>query len=204
MSSSANQQLLGNLATGLLFIISAPSGTGKTTLVNMLTKEFSSVVRSISCTTRPPRPGEVDGQDYCFLDRSEFQAKVDRGDFLEWAEVFGHCYGTSKEMIQNELRQGKHVVLVIDTQGAEQVIERMAAVSIFIRPPSLEELRQRLEYRGTESAETLATRLEWARVEMEKGKFYDYLITNGNLSVSYEVLRSVFIGEEHRAVHVRS
>ncbi|MBM3199155.1 MAG: guanylate kinase, partial [Chlamydiae bacterium] len=136
--------LLGNLTEGLLFVVSAPSGTGKTTLVKLLVKEFPSVVESISCTTRAPRLGEVHGRDYYFLTPQEFEERRQRGDFLECAEVFGSWYGTSKEQVQAKRKQGKHVVLVIDTQGALRLqAVNVQATYIFIAPPHLQALEER-------------------------------------------------------------
>lgn len=179
-------------------MISAPAGTGKTTLVQMLTQEFHCVVRSITCTTRHPRPGEKDGVDYFFLSEEEFQKKLHAGDFLEHANVFGFNYGTSRAQIEESLAAGKHVVLVIDTQGALQLKGRMDAIFIFISPPSLEELKKRLTHRRTESPEMIEKRLQWARHELEMISHYDYHIVNDELSVAYETLKSILIAEEDR------
>jgi guanylate kinase len=132
-----SNQPLGNRPHGLIFIISAPSGTGKTTLVNMLTKEFPSIVRSISCTTRAPRPSEQEGIDYFFLSKAAFKAKIDQGDFLEHAQVFGDDYGTSQEFVKSQLARGKHVVLVIDTQGALQLKKKIERGHFYFYQPSL-------------------------------------------------------------------
>lgn len=193
------QLVLGNLSYGHLFIVSAPAGTGKTTLVRLLTQEFSSVVESISCTTRTPRLGEVEGKDYFFLTRESFDEKRKRGDFLESAEVFGHYYGTSKEFVEEQRKSGKHVVLVIDTQGATFLqSQKIEATYIFIAPPNLEVLKERLSGRKTENAKELDERLSWARKEMQCTGSYDYLIVNCNLKVAYEVLKSILIAEEYK------
>lgn len=183
---------------GLLFVISAPAGTGKTTLVKMLTDAFPRVVRSVTCTTRKPRPGEVDGIDYFFLTEEAFQKKLKTGDFLEHANVFGNHYGTSRSLVEKELESGKHVVLVIDTQGALQLKERLKAVFIFISPPSLEELKKRLYRRRTESPELIEKRVLWARHELEMISHYDYHIINDKLSDAFEALKSILIAEEDR------
>jgi guanylate kinase len=183
---------------GLLFVISAPAGTGKTTLVKMLTDEFPRVTRSVTCTTRKPRPGEINGQDYFFLTEEEFEKKLKTGDFLEHANVFGNHYGTSRSLVEKELKTGKHVILVIDTQGALQLKDKLNAIFIFISPPSLEELKKRLYQRRTESPELIEKRILWARHELEMISHYDYHIINDDLSVAYKALKSILIAEEDR------
>lgn len=193
------KQLLGKRQPGLLFVISAPAGTGKSTLVDMILSEFAgSVAESCSCTTRPPRPGEIEEQHYLFLSQETFQEKVKASEFLEYAEVFGHFYGTREAEVKRLQKEGKHVVLVIDTQGAMKVQERMAGVFIFISPPSFEELRRRLEHRKTESKAKIEERLEWAKHEVTFASRYDYHIVNDHLETTYQVLRSIFIAEGHR------
>jgi guanylate kinase len=192
------EKLLGNLAKGLLFVVSAPAGTGKTTLVNMLKKEFSCVVESVSCTTRAPRQAESDGKDYHFLTVEQFEAKIKAHEFLEYAEVFGHYYGTAKEFVEREQSKGHHVVLVIDTQGALQLKGKVPAVFIFLWPPSMEELKRRLLKRQTESSVAIEKRLHWAAEELKRVKDYDYRIVNENLDTAYQALRSILIAEERR------
>lgn len=191
-------KLLGNVSKGSVFILSAPAGTGKTTLVRMLRDEFSCVTESISCTTRPPRAGEIPGVDYHFMSIPEFEAKIQSGDFLEYAKVFGNYYGTSKEYVLQQQSKGKHVILVIDTQGAMQLKDKFKAIFVFVSPPSLQELRERLFKRQTESIEVIEQRLSWAKQEMALADKYDYHIVNENLHTAYEVLRSILIAEEHR------
>jgi guanylate kinase len=191
---------------GLLFIISAPAGTGKTTLVSMLLNEFANVARSVSYTTREKRADEVDGQDYFFIDRGEFDKRIEKGEFLEYAEVFGNLYGTSKKFVEEKLKANKHVVLVIDTQGAMKLQSSQMsndAVFIFVRPPSLEEQKKRLLKRHTENEEAIETRLLWAQEELQVAKDYDYQIVNEDLIAAYEVLKSIIIAEEHRTCHFR-
>lgn len=191
--------LLGNTSRGLIYIISAPAGTGKTTLVTRLTQEFSSIVRSVSCTTRLPRPGEQDKIDYFFLSKAEFKAQIDQGDFLEHAQVFGDDYGTSHAFVESQQAHGKHVVLIIDTQGALQLKKKLKdAIFIFISPPSLAELKERLNKRRTETPQLIEERLAWARRELEMVHHYDYHIINDNLETAYTVLKSIFIAEEHK------
>ncbi len=193
------QKILGTLPKGLVFILSAPAGTGKTTLVRMLSKEFSCIYESVSCTTRSSRPGEVEGEDYHFLSNKEFKEKIDQGDFLEHAEVFGYHYGTSKALVEKQQAMGKHVFLVIDTQGAMQLKQKkFPAIFIFLSPPSLEELKDRLIKRETEAMDVIEKRLAWAKDEMIMLTNYDYHIVNDNLHTAYAILRSIVIAEEHR------
>jgi guanylate kinase len=194
-----SHKLLGNLSKGLIFVMSAPAGTGKTTLVRLLTDEFSCVSGSISCTTRSPRKNEIPGKDYHFISVAEFEQKIEAGDFLEYAQVFNHYYGTSKEYVQKLQEMGKHVILVIDTQGAMQLKEKkFPATFIFVSPPSLEALRERLFTRQTEPLAVIEERLSWAKKEMGLSKSYDYHIVNDNLQVAYDALRSILVAEEHR------
>jgi guanylate kinase len=193
------QKLLGNLSKGLCFVISAPAGTGKTTLVRKLVQEFSSVSLSVSSTTRAPRPGEVTEKDYFFLNKEEFEKQIQENAFLEYATVFGNYYGTSRSQVEKKCNEGKHVVLVIDTQGALQLREKQfSAVFIFVSPPSIEVLKERLIKRKTDSIDSIETRLSWAREEMAMADYYDYHIINGDLNVAYEILRSILIAEEYR------
>jgi guanylate kinase len=198
------QKLVGNLRKGFVFVLSAPAGTGKTTLVRMLSQEFPCIVESISCTTRPVRLGEENGKDYHFLTKEEFETMIRHGDFLEYAEVFGYYYGTSRSFVIKQQEMGKHVFLVIDTQGAMKLRKvDFPAIFIFLSPPSLEELKERLIKRQTESMEAIEKRLSWAKDEMEKVVHYDYHIVNDNLNQAYAILRSIVIAEEHQ-VHIRS
>ncbi len=193
-------KLLGNLKKGIIFVISSPSGAGKSTLVEMLLKEFpADLARSITCTTREPRITEQKGKDYFFLSRDEFLAKQRESEFLEFAEVFGNYYGTLKKNVDEILQQGKHVLLVIDTQGAKQMAQlRDDARFIFISPPSMEELQRRLHSRETETKTTMERRLQRARIELSEKIHYDYQIINDDLKTAYQVLRSIIIAEEHK------
>ena len=178
--------------SGHLFIVSAPSGAGKTTLVRLLLEKDPGIRVSISSTTRPPRTGENDGREYHFVDVQYFLEMVSRGDFLEWAEVHGNYYGTSRHWIEAEMSAGRDVLLEIDWQGAQQVRKAFpSAIGIFILPPSLEELKSRLSGRGTDSAETIARRIAAARDEMRHVDEFDYVIINDDLQQALDNLRSI-------------
>lgn len=197
--SSEMEKVLGNLKQGLLFVVSAPAGTGKTTLVTRLVEEFPCIVRSISYTTRKPRLNERNGVDYHFVSQERFHEMILQGDFLEYAKIYEEGYGTSKTWVQKQLESGKHVVLVIDTQGAKQIKEKkIKATTIFVKPPSLDELKKRLEKRGTDSQAAIDERFSWAERELVASKYYDYCVTNDSLETAYKVLLSIFIAEEHR------
>ncbi|GHU14041.1 guanylate kinase [Betaproteobacteria bacterium] len=177
--------------SGLLFIVAAPSGAGKTTLVRRLLAEKADIALSISCTTRAPRPGEVDGRDYHFLDEARFRAMIDAGDFLEWAKVHGNFYGTSRRFIE-EARRKSDVLLEIDWQGAVQVQQVFPdAISVFILPPSLEALSERLHGRGTDSNEVIARRLAAAREEMRHVTDFGYVIINADLNTALAQFASI-------------
>jgi guanylate kinase len=192
-------KVLGNTQRGLLFVVSAPAGTGKSTLVDMLLQEFPhEIAESCSCTTRTPRPGEISERHYDFISLEKFEEKIARGEFLEYAKVFGNYYGTRQEEVDRLQAEGKHVVLVIDTQGAMKVKQQTEAVFIFISPPSFDELRSRLFKRRTEDEEKIQERLLWAKKEITMVSHYDYHIINDDLQVTYQVLRSIFIAEEHK------
>lgn len=192
------QKVLGNVKKGLLFVLSAPAGTGKTTLVHRLTDEFPCIVQSVSYTTREPREGEIDGVHYHFVSRQEFEKKIEENDFLEFVDLLGYYYGTSREAVEKQLIGGKHVFLVIDTQGALKIRDLFPACHIFILPPSLLELSKRLENRKTETPESFKKRIELAKKEIELAVKYDYNIINDDIDIAYQILRSIVIAEEHR------
>ena len=178
--------------SGNLFVVAAPSGAGKTTLVRMLLEREASVHLSISYTTRSPRPGEQHGREYHFIDTVEFQAMIARHEFLEWAEVHGNFYGTSQKWIADQLAAGRDVLLEIDWQGAQQVRKLFPqAIGIFILPPSMEELTRRLTGRGTDSADVIARRLAAVQAEMRHVGEFDYVIINDQLAQALEELLAV-------------
>ena len=184
---------------GTLYIVSAPSGAGKTSLVKALLKQDAQVVVSVSHTTRGQRPGEVDGQDYNFVTKEMFTQMVAEDSFLEHAEVFGNCYGTSQRWVEASLSRGLDVILEIDWQGAQQVRKRLPeAKSIFILPPSKTELQSRLSNRGTDSDEVIARRMSEAVSEMSHFDEYDYLVINDDFDTALAELASVFSGRRQR------
>ncbi len=179
-----------------LFIISAPSGTGKTTLVRELLGRLSSLVYSISHTTRSPREGEVHGKDYFFVDKDQFMEMVDKGMMLEWANVHGNCYGTSKTFVEAQLVEGQSVLLDIDVQGARQIMAcGLNPVSIFIMPPSLEALEQRLRGRGTDAEDVIVKRLKNAEGEMARQGDYTHVVVNDVLEDAVTQLCDIVVKE---------
>ncbi len=165
--------------SGQLFIVSAPSGAGKSSLVKAMLERDPAIQLSVSYTTRQPRTGEVDGVNYHFVSREDFQARIERSEFLESAEVYGNYYGTSQPWIETQMAAGRDILLEIDWQGAAQVRRLMPQCrSIFILPPSLDELRHRLEGRGTDSAEIIAKRMAAAREDITHAMEFDYLVVN--------------------------
>lgn len=178
--------------TGNLYVVAAPSGAGKTTLVRMLLQHDPAVQLSISFTTRAPRPGEQDGREYHFVAVDAFRAMISRDEFLEWAEVHGNFYGTSKKWIGDQLTAGRDVLLEIDWQGAQQVRKIFPdAIGVFILPPSIDELTRRLVGRGTDAADVIERRLAAAEAEMRHVGEFDYVIINDQLDQALDDLRAV-------------
>jgi guanylate kinase len=183
----------------LMLIVSSPSGAGKTTLCTRLRAEFPDLRFSVSHTTRRPRPSEVDGREYHFIDPPAFESMVRASAFAEWARVHGNLYGTSLQEIEIARAEARGVLFDIDYQGARQIKAALpGAVGVFILPPSLAELERRLRGRGTEDAATAARRLGAARLEIEQYGIFDYVITNDQLSVAYDQLRGVVLAERCR------
>lgn len=195
---------MSTLNPGLLLVLSAPSGAGKTTLAHRLLTALPEAVFSISATTRPPRGEERDGKDYHFLSPSEFQGKIDEGEFVEWAEVYGHRYGTLHKTLNKALEQGQVAIFDIDVQGGSTIKAKYpGAVSVFILPPSMHELERRLRDRKTDPEDTIRKRLGLARVEVERGtSSYDYLIVNDDLNRAFDDLLAVIRAERLRRTRV--
>ncbi|MFQ5560449.1 MAG: guanylate kinase [Nitrospinota bacterium] len=184
---------------GILFVVSAPSGAGKTTLVDIAKEGIINISSSISHTTRAPRAGEENGREYHFVDRLEFKSMIERGEFLEWAEVFGNFYGTSVKNLEIVEKEGKDLLFVIDVQGAEKLRKlKKAACSIFILPPSLKELEARLVKRAMDSTGDMRRRLETAPKEIAQYKHYDYVIVNKDVEDAALNLRSIILAERCR------
>jgi guanylate kinase len=188
------------MENGSLYIISAPSGTGKTTILKRVISELDNVVFSVSHTTRAPRAGEKNGVDYFFVNEDSFKIMQQQGDFLEWAEVHGNFYGTSSYAVKGIIEKGKDIILDIDVQGARQVMDKVGkkGVFVFISPPSLQELEKRLVSRGTESASMVATRLKNAQGEMNNIEHYDHVIVNDQLDLAVEELKAIIAAERSK------
>lgn len=177
---------------GNLFVVAAPSGTGKSSLVKALLELDSHLVVSVSHTTRKPRGQEQQGREYHFIDEPTFRAKIEHGDFFEWAEVHGHLYGTSRAAIEERIAGGQDVVLEIDWQGALQIKRLFPnAILIFILPPSWDELLQRLERRGEDRPEVIATRMENARIEVDQARHFDFVIINALFETALFDLKAI-------------
>lgn len=185
---------------GILFIVSAPSGAGKTTISARALREIAGLEMSISCTTRAPRAGEVDGRDYTFLDRTEFEGRRASGAFAESAEVHGFLYGTPRAPIESALREGRDMLLDVDVQGARQMKQRYGddAVAVFVLPPSGAELERRLRSRGTDPDEVIRRRLERARAEMKEYRSYDYYLVNRHVDESVKLFAAIVASERLR------
>ena len=184
--------------SGLLIVLSAPSGAGKTSICREFLRMFPEVRFSVSCTTRPPRPGEVEGRDYFFISREEFQARISRGEFVEWVENYGELYGTAKKTMDAFLEQGRDLILDIEPRGAKAIREQYPrGVFVFILPPSLAELKSRLAKRG-ESAAVVERRLRTSLDEIREALWYDYLIFNDRLDAAVAQFRAVYIAENCR------
>ncbi|MBW2649239.1 MAG: guanylate kinase [Deltaproteobacteria bacterium] len=184
---------------GLLIVISAPSGAGKTTICKGLLNEFPDLRFSVSCTTRPPRKGEKDGEDYHFISVKDFKDSIEKNEFVEWEEIYGHFYGTSKKDIEGLIQRGHDVILDIDTKGAGNVKAKYPdGVFVFIMPPSVEVLRERLKKRGSETDDIIKMRFDRAMEEIRENKWYDYVIFNDIIRGSVNIMRSVYIAEKNR------
>ena len=180
-------------------VLSAPSGAGKTTIARALIKEIEDVVFSVSATTRPARDHEVDGVDYHFVSEAEFRAMIEADELVEWAEVHGHLYGTSREALEAAREEGRFLILDVDVQGAMQMRDRVPdAVLVFVLPPSADTLVERLTERGTEGEDNVAERIKNARGELEQASRFDYIVVNENLDHAINEVRSIVLAEGRR------
>ena len=184
------------MARGLLIVVSGASGTGKGTVCKKILNDLPEVAYSISATTRAPRPGEVDGKEYYFLDVDEFKSWIADGKFLEYAEVYGNFYGTPLNKIEERLNRGEDILLEIDVQGALNVKKKCPeGIYIFLLPPSVEELKRRIEGRGTETPESLSRRLKNAVAEIKIGTEYDYVVVNDTIDNAVAQIKSIIAAE---------
>jgi len=185
------------MSAGRFYVISAPSGTGKTTLLKRVMGEFPGMRFSVSYTTRSPRPGEKEGVDYHFVSHDEFQKMIQAGEFAEWTEVHDNCYGTSRAFLEECLAQDVDVILDIDTEGAEQIQKgHPDGVFIFILPPGIGDLKERLTRRGSESQEMIDLRLRNASKEIEKMDKYDYVVVNEQIDDAVQKIKAIIIAEK--------
>ena len=182
---------------GLMFVLSSPSGAGKTTLSRMLLKADRNVELSVSVTTRPRRPGEIEGRDYRFIDLARFEAMVKRNELLEWAEVFGYRYGTPRRPVEKALRAGRDVLFDIDWQGTQQLREKARddLVSVFILPPTIKELHRRLQRRAQDSSAIIVSRMAKAAAEMSHWPEYDYVIVNRDIDDAFGQVEAILVAE---------
>jgi guanylate kinase len=182
---------------GLLIVLSSPSGAGKSTISRMLLEADPHITMSVSATTRPQRPGEVEGRDYHFVDDNEFQRMIQEGEFAEWAPVFDHHYGSPQAPIKAALREGRDVIFDIDWQGTQQLHAAMGEdlVRVFILPPSMKELERRLHERGTDSDEVIASRMQRAAAEISHWAEYDYVLINEDMGTCLDEVRSILAAE---------
>ena len=182
---------------GLMFILSSPSGAGKTTISHMLLERDAELQLSVSVTTRPIRPGEVDGKDYHFVDQAEYDRMVAADEFYEWATVFDHGYGTPKAQIRAGLKVGRDFLFDIDWQGTQQLYQKdqQDVVRVFILPPSLDELQRRLANRGTDSEAVITARMERARAEISHWDGYDYVVVNDDIEMCFEKVWAILHAE---------
>ncbi|MBY6015709.1 guanylate kinase [Qipengyuania gaetbuli] len=193
--SSSSQAALAR--RGLMFILSSPSGAGKTTISRMLLEADDEIKLSVSVTTRPPRPGEIDGVHYYFVDDAEFDRMVEEDDFYEWAHVFGHRYGTPKGRIRAALKDGQDFLFDIDWQGTQQLYQKdqQDVVRVFILPPSIAELRRRLEARAQDEKDVIDARMERARAEISHWDAYDYVVINEDVNLCFGKVREILDAE---------
>ncbi|MET0720892.1 MAG: guanylate kinase [Tardiphaga sp.] len=198
MTNSNNPVFEGVERRGLMFVLSSPSGAGKTTLTRMLISEIPELKMSVSVTTRPKRPGEENGRDYYFVDQQRFDEMVAQDELLEWARVFDNCYGTPRAPVEEALAAGRNVLFDIDWQGTQQLRGRAPkdVVSVFILPPSVQALEQRLHTRAQDSDAVIRGRMKKAGDEMSHFDAYDYIVINDNIGIAFESVKSILRAEQ--------
>ncbi|MET0878412.1 MAG: guanylate kinase [Tardiphaga sp.] len=198
MTNSNNPVFEGVEHRGLMFVLSSPSGAGKTTLTRMLISEIPELKMSVSVTTRPKRPGEENGRDYYFVDQQRFDEMVAQDELLEWARVFDNCYGTPRAPVEEALAAGRNVLFDIDWQGTQQLRGRAPkdVVSVFILPPSVQALEQRLHTRAQDSDAVIRGRMKKAGDEMSHFDAYDYIVINDNIGIAFESVKSILRAEQ--------
>jgi len=191
--------------SGLIFVVSAPSGAGKTTICREFLQNAPNVRFSVSSTTRKPRRGEVNGRDYHFISEEEFRDSMAKGEFIEWEINYGHLYGTSKKLVEELLGKGYDILFDVDTRGAKNLKSFYPnAVFVFILPPSMNVLEERLGKRGSEKGKTLEMRIGKALEEIQENKRYDYVIFNDKVRHSVDVLQAIYVAEKHRRIRLNN
>ena len=193
------------MAKGLFIVVSAPSGAGKSSICQRLLQACPEIKFSVSYTSRPPRPNEVNGKDYYFISREEFQARIDQGEFVEWVENYGHFYGSSRKTMEEFLLDGQDLLLDIESRGAKKIKQKFkGGVYVFVLPPSRLELLKRLEGRGCETDEVIQNRFEQAESELKEISWYDYVIFNKDLETAVNQLISIYIAQKCKRSRLQS
>jgi guanylate kinase len=193
------------MAKGLFIVVSAPSGTGKSSICQKFMEACPEIKFSVSYTSRPPRPNEVDGKDYYFISREEFQARIDQGEFIEWVENYGNLYGSSKKTMEEFLQNEQDLLLDIEPRGARKIKEKFkGGIYVFVLPPSRAELLKRLEGRGCETGEVIQSRFEQAERELKEVSWYDYIIFNKDLETAVNQLMAIYVAQKCKRSRLQS
>ncbi len=193
------------MTRGLFIVVSAPSGTGKSTICQKLLQACPEIKFSVSYTSRPPRPNEVNGKDYHFISRQEFQSRIDQGEFVEWVENYGNLYGSSRKIMESILHNGQDLLLDIEPRGAKNIKQKFrGGVYVFVLPPSRDELLRRLEGRGCETGKVIKDRFDQAESELKEISWYDYIIFNKDLETAADQLISIYKAEKCKRRRLRS
>jgi len=193
------------MAKRLFIVVSAPSGTGKSSICQKFTQACPEIKFSVSYTSRPPRPNEVNGKDYYFISREEFQARIDQGEFVEWVENYGHLYGSSRKTMEEFLHDGQDLLLDIEPRGARKIKQKFkGGVYVFVLPPSRDELLKRLEGRGCETEEVIQNRFDQAKSELKEISWYDYIIFNKDLETAVNQLIAIYVAQKCKRSRLQS